>query len=55
MRMTQWSRSVLGVSAAIEAVTGLVAILFPHVLIRLLFDAEAVGAGSSLAASPALH
>jgi hypothetical protein len=47
--MTQWSRSVLGVSAAIEAITGLVAILFPHVLIKLLFDAEAAGVESVLA------
>jgi len=45
MRTMQWSRSVLGVAAAIEAVTGLVMILFPHVLIRLLFDADVVGAG----------
>ena len=45
MRMTQWSRSVLGVAAAIEAVTGFVIILLPHVLIRLLFNAEVVGAG----------
>jgi hypothetical protein len=28
MRTTQWSLSVLGVAAAIEAVTGLVMILF---------------------------
>jgi hypothetical protein len=41
----QWNRSVLGVAAAIEAVTGLVMILFPHVLIRLLFDADVVGVG----------
>jgi hypothetical protein len=49
MRMTQWSRSVLGVSAAIEAITGLVAILFPQVLIRLLFDADAAGVESVIA------
>jgi hypothetical protein len=34
---------VLGVAAAIEALTGLVLVLFPHALIRLLFDAEASG------------
>ena len=45
MRTAYWSRSVLGVAAAVEAVTGLVAILFPQVLIRLLFNAEVVGAG----------
>ena len=45
MRTTQWSRSVLSVAAVIEAVTGLVIILFPHVLIRLLFNAEVVGVG----------
>jgi hypothetical protein len=43
MRTTHWSRSVLGVAAAIEAVTGLVLVLFPHALIRLLFDADAPG------------
>ena len=45
MRTTQWSLSVLGVAAAIEAVTGLVMILFPQVLIRLLLDADVAGAG----------
>lgn len=45
MVTTQWSRSVLGVAAAIEAVTGLFTILFPRALIRLLFDADVVGAG----------
>jgi hypothetical protein len=45
MRTTQWRRSVLGVAAAIETVTGLAIILFPHVLIRLLFDADVSGAG----------
>jgi hypothetical protein len=34
---------------------GLVMILFPHVLIRLLFDADASGAGIVAAASPAFH
>ncbi|MGH6803990.1 MAG: hypothetical protein ACREC3_11580, partial [Methyloceanibacter sp.] len=34
---------MLGVAAAIEAATGLVLILFPHVLIRLLFGADATG------------
>ncbi len=43
MRTTQLSRTVLGVAAAIEAVTGLAIILFPHLLIRLLFDADASG------------
>ena len=42
-------------AAAIETVTGLVMILFPHVLIRLLFDADASGAGIVAAASPAFH
>jgi Na+-driven multidrug efflux pump len=55
MRTTQRSRSALGVAAAIETVTGLVMILFPHVLIRLLFDADASGAGIVAAASPAFH
>jgi hypothetical protein len=36
---------VLGVAAAVEALTGLVLVLFPHVLIRLLFNAEVVGVG----------
>ena len=40
---TYGSRSVLGVAAAIEALTGLVLVLFPHALIRLLFDADASG------------
>lgn len=43
MVTTQWSRSVLGVAAAVEAVTGLIIIFFPHVLIRLLFDADVSG------------
>ncbi|HEX2476388.1 MAG TPA: hypothetical protein VHK01_16670 [Lacipirellulaceae bacterium] len=43
MRAPHWNRSVLGVAAAIEAVTGLVLIAFPHVLIRLLFGAEVAG------------
>jgi hypothetical protein len=41
--VAQWNRSVLGVAAAIEAVTGLVMILFPHALIRLLLGADATG------------
>jgi hypothetical protein len=43
MRVARWNRSLLGVAAAIEAVTGLVMILFPHALIRLLLGADATG------------
>ena len=43
MRVARWNRTVLGVAAAIEAVTGLVMILFPHALIRLLLGADATG------------
>jgi hypothetical protein len=44
MRVARWNRTVLGVAAAIEAVTGLVLIVFPHMLIRLLLGADAAGA-----------
>ena len=40
-----WNRLVLGVAAAVEAVTGLALIVFPQLLIRLLFGAEVTGAG----------
>ena len=43
MRVARWNRTVLGVAAGIEAVTGLVMILFPHALIRLLLGADATG------------
>jgi hypothetical protein len=43
MRVARWNRTVLGVAAAIEAVTGLVMILFPHALTRLLLGADATG------------
>jgi hypothetical protein len=43
MRVARWNRTVLGMAAAIEVVTGLVMILFPHVLISLLLGADATG------------
>jgi hypothetical protein len=46
MRAARWNRTVLGVAAVIEAVTGLVMILFPHALVRLLFGADMAGTGS---------
>lgn len=41
--MARWTRTGLGVAAAIEAVTGLVMILFPQGLIRLLLGTDVMG------------
>jgi hypothetical protein len=43
MRAAPWSRSVLGVAAAVEAVTGLALIVAPQVVARLLFGVEVTG------------
>jgi hypothetical protein len=43
MRVARWNRTVLGVAAAIEAVTGFVLIVLPHGLIRLLLGADVAG------------
>ena len=40
MRATQWNRSVLGIAAAVEAVTGLLLIVVPHLLAKLLLGVE---------------
>ena len=39
----QWNSSVLGVAAAVEAVTGLFLLVFPHLLAKLLLAAEVTG------------
>jgi hypothetical protein len=43
MRQALWNRSVLGVAAAVEAVTGLALIVAPQVVARLLFGVEVMG------------
>jgi hypothetical protein len=43
MRAALWNRSVLGVAAAVEAVTGLTLIVVPQVVARLLFGVEVTG------------
>jgi len=43
MRETQWNRSVLGVAAAVEAVTGLLLLVLPHVMAKLLFAVDVTG------------
>jgi hypothetical protein len=45
MGAARWTRTVLGLAAAIEAVTGFVMILFPHELIRLLLGGDVAGVG----------
>ncbi|MGH6827138.1 hypothetical protein [Methyloceanibacter sp.] len=42
--MAEWDRSVLGVAAAIEAVTGLLLLIVPHLLVKLLLGVEVTGA-----------
>jgi hypothetical protein len=44
MHAPRFNLSVLGMAAAIEAATGLVLIVAPHVLIRLLFGVDVTGA-----------
>ena len=39
----QWNSSVLGVAGAVEAVTGLFLLVFPHLLARLLLGTEVTG------------
>jgi hypothetical protein len=43
MREALWNRSVLGVAAAVEVVTGLALMLAPQVVARLLFGVEVTG------------
>jgi hypothetical protein len=48
MHARRFNLSVLGMAAAIEAVTGLVLIVAPHVLIRLLFGVTVTGASIAI-------
>jgi hypothetical protein len=48
MRASRFNLLVLGMAAAIEAVTGLVLIVAPHVLIRLLFGVDVTGAAIAI-------
>jgi hypothetical protein len=43
MPAAHWNRSVLGVAAAVEAVTGLFLLVFPHLVAKLLLAAEVTG------------
>jgi len=43
MRVAHWIRSVLGVAAAVEAVTGLFLLVFPHLVAKLLLGAAVAG------------
>jgi hypothetical protein len=43
MRVAHWIRSVLGVAAAVEAVTGLFLLAFPHLLAKLLLGVAVTG------------
>jgi hypothetical protein len=43
MHAAHWNRSVLGIAAAVEAVTGLFLLVFPHLLAKLLLAAEVTG------------
>jgi hypothetical protein len=43
MRTTHWNESVLGVAAAVEAVTGLFLLVSPHLLAKLLFAVDVSG------------
>ena len=49
MRVAHWSRSVLGVAAAIEAVTGLLLLIVPHLFVTLLLGADVTGAAIVIA------
>jgi hypothetical protein len=48
MRASPFNLSVLGIAAATEALTGLVLIVAPHVLIRLLFGLDVTGAAIAI-------
>ena len=39
----QWNRSVLGIAAAVEAVTGLFLLVFPHLVVNLLLGVAVTG------------
>ena len=39
----QWNRSVLGIAAAVEAVTGLFLLVFPHLMAKLLLGVDVTG------------
>ena len=43
MGAARWNRTVLGVAAAIEAVTGLFLLIVPHLLVKLLLGVDATG------------
>jgi hypothetical protein len=43
MPAAHWNRSVLGVAAAVEAVTGLFLLVFPHLLAKLLLGVAVTG------------
>ena len=39
----QWNRSVLGIAAAVEAVTGLFLLVFPHLVVNFLLGVAVTG------------
>jgi hypothetical protein len=43
MGAARWNRTVFGVAAAIEAVTGLFLLIVPHLLVKLLLGVDATG------------
>ena len=43
MPAAHWNRSVLGVAAAVEAVTGLFLLVFPHLVAKLLLGVAVTG------------
>lgn len=43
MRVAHWNKSVLGVAAAVEAVTGLFLLVFPHLVAKLLLGVAVAG------------
>jgi hypothetical protein len=43
MGAARWNRTVFGVAAAIEAVTSIILLIVPHLLVKLLLGVDATG------------